>query len=654
MYILCMETTTSFNEFKLNSALLNTLETIGFNNASPIQELTIGPILEGKDIFAQAETGSGKTGSFAIPIIEQILREEGQQGEGPQNGEDKLVQYIVMSPTRELAQQTHKVFNTLGKDLGIHATCLIGGESIDKQKSLLKEGTRVLVATPGRLVDLVKQKFVSLKQVKSLVFDEADRLFDMGFQKDIEFILGRVPVDRQLIMVSATSNLEVLKTAYKFKSHPLELKLNVDSLVVDNINHSLAMITQKEKMPYLANILKNHEDIYAIIFCNTQLQTHLVAEWLRLMDYKAKPISGRLPQNKRTQLMEEFRAKEVTILVCTDVAARGLDIKDVNLVINYDLPQEAANYVHRIGRTGRAGKVGKAISFCAHEDCEHLEDIYKFIDSKIEKLDVTNEDVTAKIPPKPYIDGKTMKPVSRNERNNDRNNDRGNKRDTRRDNKKNFSKDDRHSKSNSTPSTPLERAQPTIFNKFVASEVSNGDRRVFVHTSDSKAQAIQAALGYYMMKDESLLQSEVTKKGRKKFFFFGASRNTYKFTVVANHEKILLPFIEEVLKLSHVRVTAKVQPKGDNLEVSFAGPDEGLLLRNRADMLTALEQLMRLYLANKVRIPRNMKWDLRVKGAKKPENSRSNSRTDRGPKRDGPRKRNPRFAERDKERDRVR
>jgi ATP-dependent RNA helicase RhlE len=641
-----METTTPFTEFELNSALLNSLQTIGFENASPIQELTIGPILEGKDIFAQAETGSGKTGSFAIPIIEQILREEGT--EGPQSGEDKLVQYIVMSPTRELAQQTHKVFDQLGKDFGVHATCLIGGESIDKQKSLLKEGTRVLIATPGRLVDLVKQKSVSLTQVKSVVFDEADRLFDMGFQKDIEFILGKVPTDRQLIMVSATSNLEVLKTAYKFKSHPLELKLNEDSLVVDNIDHSLAMITQKEKMPFLVNTLRSHEDVYAIIFCNTQLQTHLVAEWLRMMDFKAKPISGRLPQNKRTKLMEEFRAKEVTILVCTDVAARGLDIKDVNLVINYDLPQEAASYVHRIGRTGRAGKEGKAISFCAHEDCEHLDDIYKFIDSKIEKMDIKDEDVKADIPSKPYIDGKTMKPVSRNERNNDR----GNKRDTRRDgrkdrdNKKSHSSSSESSHQSQTQSAPLERAQPTTFNKFVASEENSGDRRVFVYTADSEAKAVEAALGYYMMTDDGLLQKEIIKKGKKKFFFFGPSKNTYKFTVEAHYKRLLLPFIIEILKLSHIKVMAKVGLKGDNLEVSFNGPDEGLLLRNRAEMLTALEQLMRLYLANKVRIPRGMKWNLKVKGANRPESSRGNSRNDRNSKRG-----NSRYAERDKERE---
>ncbi len=609
-----METTTSFNEFGLSAPLLDSLQQMGFEKASPIQEMTLAHILEGKDIFAQAETGSGKTGSFAIPIVEQILRAEDKSEEGADT--EKLVEYVTLSPTRELAQQTHKVFDQIGKHLGIHAACLIGGESIDKQKSALSKGTRVLVATPGRLVDLIKQKAVKLDQVKAVVFDEADRLFDMGFQKDIEFILSKVNDDRQLIMVSATSNMEVLKTAYKFKSHPMELKLNEDSILVDHINHSLAMITKQEKMPYLVNILRENrdEDIYAIIFCNTQMQTHLVAEWLRLMDFKAKPISGRLPQNKRTRLMEEFRSKEVTILVCTDVAARGLDIKDVNLVINYDLPQEAANYVHRIGRTGRAGKSGRAISFCAHEDCEYLDDIYAYIDSKIEKLDLSNEDVTAEIAPKPYIDGKTLKPVDRNRSSQKK--DRNPKR-------------EKKSMKTEKYDAPLERALPTPLKKFVASEDEKRDRRFFVTTHENEEDANRAALGYYMITDESLLKKEVIAKGRKRYFFFGPQKITYKYSLDAHYKKLLLPFIIEILTLSHLDVKVKVSFKGDSLDISFNGPDEGLLLRNRGEMLQGLEQIMRLYLANKITLPSKLKWNVRVHGAKT-DTRRGDKRNDKG------------------------
>ncbi len=622
-----METTTPFTEFGLSAPLLNSLSEMGFEKASPIQNMTLEHILEGKDIFAQAETGSGKTGSFAIPICEQLLREE---KESDSKDDEKLVQYVTLSPTRELAQQTHKVFDQLGKHLGIHAACLIGGESIDKQKSLLKKGTRVLVATPGRLVDLIKQKSVKLDQVKAVVFDEADRLFDMGFQKDIEFILSKVKEDRQLIMVSATSNMEVLKTAYKFKSHPMELKLNEDNILVDHINHSLAMITKQEKMPYLVNILRENSDVYAIVFCNTQMQTHLVAEWLRLMDFKAKPISGRLPQNKRTRLMEEFRNKEVTILVCTDVAARGLDIKDVNLVINYDLPQEAANYVHRIGRTGRAGKEGRAISFCAHEDCEYLDDIYAYIDSKITKLELTNEDVTAEIAPKPYIDGKTLRPV-------DRNRSSGKKDRSSRDSKKAGSRDQRErkpmDKMTEKYDAPLERALPTPLKKFVPSEDEKRDRRFFITTSKNQEDADRAALGYYMITDESLLQREIVKKGPKRYFFFGPQNITYRYSLEAHYKKLLLPFIIEILNLSHLDVKVKVAFKGDTLDISFNGKDEGLFLRNRGEMLQSLEQICRLYLANKITLPSKLKWNVRVQGARG-AGERSHDRS-RGKKQDG-------------------
>lgn len=596
-----MENGKKFVDFGLNEKLLNALNDIGFTQASPIQEMTLEHILAQKDIFAQAETGSGKTGSFAIPIVEQILAREESNPD-----EEKTINYIVLSPTRELAQQTHKVFNQLGLKIGIKAACLIGGESIEKQKSALEEGTRVLVATPGRLCDLIKQKSAKLTSVRAVVFDEADRLFDMGFQKDIEFILSKIDDHRQLIMVSATSNMEVLKTAYKFKSNPMELKLNEDSLVVDNIDHSLAMISADEKMPYLVNFLRNHDDTYAIIFCNTQLQTHLVAEWLRLMNFKAKPISGRLAQNKRTRLMEEFRAKKVTILVCTDVAARGLDIKDVNLVINYDMPQEAANYVHRIGRTGRAGNSGKAISFCAHEDCENLEDIYHLLDSKIPLLDIEDEDFATDLAKKPYIDGKTLMPVDRN---------------NRRDSHKGKSGSKDRKQFDDTP-VQLEPVSRTELPPYVKSEGDRVDRRHFIITTTDHASVPLKAAGYFMVKDPKLVELEVLKKGRKKFFFFGAQEITYKCTLQAHYKRLLLPFIIEILKLARINVMVKVFFKADNLDVTFNGKDEGLFKRHDGELLDAFEQLMRLYLANKITIPSKLRWRVSVKGSPRKANAR--------------------------------
>jgi ATP-dependent RNA helicase RhlE len=611
-----METGREFTDFNLNPKLLHSLSEIGFTHASPIQEMTLEHILEKKDIFAQAETGSGKTGSFAIPIIEHILRREETHPD-----EEVTVNYIVLSPTRELAQQTHKVFNQLGLNLGVKAACLIGGESIDKQKAALADGTRVLVATPGRLCDLIKQKVADLKVVRAVVFDEADRLFDMGFQKEIEFILSKIDDHRQLIMVSATSNMEVLKTAYKFKSNPMELKLNEDSLVVDHIDHSLAMISADEKMPYLVNFLRNHEDTYAIIFCNTQIQTHLVAEWLSLMNFKAKPISGRLAQNKRTRLMDEFRSKEVTILVCTDVAARGLDIKDVNLVINYDMPQEAANYVHRIGRTGRAGSVGKAISFCAHEDCENLEDIYKLLDAKIPLLDIEDEDFSKDVAKKPYIDGKTLLPVERHQRGRERDRD-----------SKSRSKHERPM--NNTPPVNLPPVERTELPPYVSSEKADADRRHFFITTTDHASINRKAAGYFMIKDESLVQQEIIKKGRKKFLLFGPQEITYKCTLQAHYKRLLLPFIIEILKLARIDVMVKVFFKGDTIDVTFNGKDERLFTYREDEMLAAFEQLMRLYLANKITLPGRLRWRVNVKGAKGSKIRESKGPRDRNKKDD--------------------
>jgi len=604
-----MENTKVFADFSLDEKLQASLSNMGFSKPSPVQLLTIEPILEGKDIFAQAETGSGKTGSFAIPIMQQIYEREVSHPD-----EEKTINYVVLSPTRELAQQTHKVFNQLGLEHGVKAACLIGGESIDKQKAALSEGTRILVATPGRLCDLIKQKVAKLSEVRSVVFDEADRLFDMGFQKDIEFILSKVNNSRQLIMVSATSNMEVLKTAYKFKSDPIELKLNTDSLVVDQIDHSLAMISSEEKMPYLVNFLRSHENTYAIIFCNTQLQTHLVAEWLRLMNFKAKPISGRLAQNKRTRLMEEFREKEVTILVCTDVAARGLDIKDVNLVINYDMPQEAANYVHRIGRTGRAGKEGRAISFCAHEDCENLDDIYELLGTKIPLMDVSEDDFSKDVAKRPYIDGKTMKPTTRG---GDRDQKRGSKR------------KERDTMSYNDEPLDLPPIKRTQVNPFTASEKNSGDRREFVITGQNTKVLDQKALGYFMITDESLLEREVLKKGRKKFFLFGPQDITFRYTLQAHFKKILLPFIIETLKIARLNVMVKVFFKGDTIDVTFSGKDEGQFIKRDGELLSAYEQVLRLYLANKTTLPKKLRWRVNVKNKTKRQ-----SETRRGDKKD--------------------
>ena len=453
----------------------------------------------------------------------------------------------------------------------------------------------ILIATPGRIVDLIKQKYVKLEDTKAVVFDEADRLFDMGFKKDIEFILSKMSDHRQLIMVSATSNMDVLNTAYKFKSHPVELKLNSDSLLVDNIDHSIAMVTSKEKMPLLVKMLRDLDDTYALVFCNTQFMTHVVAEWLMLMGFKAKPISGRLAQNKRTKLMQEFREKKITVLVCTDVAARGLDIKDVTFVCNYDLPQEAANYVHRIGRTGRAGANGKAVSFCAHEDCEFLDPIYELIEAKIPKLEITDDSFAKDIAKKPYIDYKTLKVVDRSSRYEDK---KPREREKLNTNKKTEKFDNKPT--NFKPYTLTE------FQPYVKSE-SSEDKRFFVVTTSSLKEANNKALGYYRITDESLLESEVLKKGPKKFFFFGPRKTTYRFKIQPMYKKLLLPFVLEILKTSRLSLYAKITFEKNNVKIHFSGNDERMLSKNNNELLYAFEQLIKVFLTTRVQLPGNIR-----------------------------------------------
>ena len=579
-----MKTTKEFTQYNLQDELVAALTNHGFKEASEIQDLTIPPILEKKDIFALAETGSGKTGSFAIPIMERLLEEHAL--------ENPMQQVVILSPTRELAQQTNKLFEEVGKDIGVKTACIIGGEKIETQIEEIRKGVHVLVATPGRLNDLTKQKEVDLSNCFAVVFDEADRLFDMGFKKDIEFILKGIPKERQLIMVSATTNMDVLNTAFKYGSHPVEIKLNADSMLVDNIDHKIAMIDKNEKMPLLVKKLRDHEDAYAIVFCNTQFQTHLVAEWLMKMNFKAKPISGRMAQNKRTKLMEEFRAKEVTTLVCTDVAARGLDVKDVNLVINYDLPNEAASYVHRIGRTGRAGKDGLAISFCAFEDCENLDPIYEFIGSKIPKMDLENDDFATDIAPKPYIDAKTLQVTERKER---------------------FSKDKkdykkRDSKFEKKETRDIKPKTSTIpFN----SKIFKNDRRFFENTASSEKESVAAALRFFDINDDHLLNTEVASVGRKKFFIFGPRLTTYKHSLKPIYKKILTPFLIKILRKANFDLFVKVSFKDGLLKVSFSGKDLGLVLRNKAEMLTAFETLIKQFLLRKVYVKEEVKLSIK-------------------------------------------
>jgi ATP-dependent RNA helicase RhlE len=562
-----------------------------------------------------AETGSGKTGAFAIPIIEKIIR--AKSAEVP---EETNMCYVVLSPTRELAQQTQRVFLELGAKAGITSVCIIGGESIERQIAEIEKGVSVLVATPGRLCDLIKRKVVNLSNCKVVVFDEADRLFDMGFQKNIEFILSKSSKERQLIMLSATSNQEVLQVAYKFNSNPEELKLNEDSLLVDHVQHKLAMISGEEKFPLLVNLLREKEDTYAIVFCNTQVQTHTVAEWLIKMGLKAAPISGRLAQNRRTKLLADFRSKQVTILVCTDVAARGLDIKEVNLVINYDLPQEAANYVHRIGRTGRAGAEGLAISFCAYEDCEYLDGIKELIETNIEQLDLEDDSFATDICKKPWIDRKTLKVMESPHKKNNKNDKPAYK-----------AKPDKREKTvNTTTTNNTQTDKPRYERKPYEKKEFTG-KRIDKRFLELKCYDIKAhmpkLLDHFRISDEGLIDHEVITQGKKKFIIFGPRENTYKFFVKPIYKRLLLPFLISIVKKAQLKLFVKVSLHSSVLHINFSGADSNLLSENNNELLRSFEQLVIVYLQSRIPLDRNLK--IVVKGGNSKIERNSNSRDDK-------------------------
>jgi superfamily II DNA/RNA helicase len=599
-----IETSKPFTDFNLNEKLIGSLKALGFENASPIQELTIPIILADKDIFAQAETGSGKTGAFAIPVLEQILRKDN----------DEI--YIVLSPTRELAQQTHKVFSDFGEPLGIHSVSVIGGESAEKQKESIAKGARIIVGTPGRICDLIKQKVIKAKDCNCVIFDEADRLFEMGFNKDNEFVLRSVKESRQLIMVSATNNQEIFRTAYKFGSLPEEVKLNEDSLTVDNINQQVAMISEEEKMPYLVNLLRKNDDNYAIIFCNTQYMTSLVAIWLGQMDFKVEPISGRLPQSKRTRLLQDFRDKKINILVCTDVAARGLDIKDVNLVVNWDMPHEAPNYVHRIGRTGRAGKSGLAVGFCGYEDSENFEAITQYIGMQIPKADIEDSDFATDIVKRPRIDSKTLQPYE-SRKTKEKPRERTMDKKTSRTDKPRTDK----------PRTERKREDAP------AKEVKIYERWYKV-SSYSLEEAKEKAMEYFYINEESILDHEVIGKGKKKFIIFGPSKTEYKFKVQPIYRKILLPFLIKLFKKMDLKVYVDVTYRDPNVSVTFSGDDAGELMKQKFALHNAIKDLSTQYLRNKVSMASNTKISWRTEDGDKPKSDRkrpANNRRERNP-----------------------
>ena len=387
-----------FSSFDLHPALLAGLEAAGFTRCTPIQALTLPVALPGGDVAGQAQTGTGKTLAFLVAVMNRLLTRPALAERKPEDP-----RALILAPTRELAIQIHKDAVKFGSDLGLRFALVYGGVDYDKQRELLQHGVDVIIATPGRLIDYVKQhKVVSLHACEVCVLDEADRMFDLGFIKDIRFLLRRMPIrtERQTLLFSATLSHRVLELAYEHMNEPEKLVVEAETITAARVRQRLYYPSDEEKLPLLIGLLSRSEGARTMVFVNTKMFVERVARSLERAGYRVGVLSGDVPQKKRESLLKKFQAGQLEILVATDVAARGLHIDGVSHVYNYDLPFDAEDYVHRIGRTARLGAEGDAISFACERYAMGLPDIEAYIEQKIPSEPVTAELLTP-LPRKP-------------------------------------------------------------------------------------------------------------------------------------------------------------------------------------------------------------------------------------------------------------
>lgn len=360
--------TSLFSKLALSNELVSNLTAMGFNTPTPIQQTAIPQILQGHDICACAQTGSGKTAAFLLPVIDKLINSRMRSN---------MPRAIVLSPTRELAQQVHENFKMFAKDLGLKAAVLVGGEWTGDQEKQLKKKPDLLIATPGRLLDLFERGKLLMLDVKTLVIDEADRMLDMGFMPDVERLLNCLPKDKQIILLSATFPKELQAHMDSILTDAKRIDASVSAKPVCTIAQYKVDVEVENKRIALRAILRDHPDMSAIVFCNRKKDVDIVAKSLTVHGFKSMPIHGDLSQSTRNETLDKFRNEKGLVLVASDVAARGIDIDDLPLVVNFDLPINAEDYIHRIGRTGRAGKKGLAFSLVTKRDKRILTSILK-------------------------------------------------------------------------------------------------------------------------------------------------------------------------------------------------------------------------------------------------------------------------------------
>lgn len=374
-----------FEKFHLSEDLLRNLNNLGFFRTTDIQFKAIPSILKGEDVLAIAQTGTGKTGAFAIPIIENIhSRKKSKRNEG--------IRCLVMVPTRELAQQIGEVFNGLCRNMKVKSFALYGGVEQEKQIRKLEDGIDILITTPGRMFDLISQGFVDVSHIETLVLDEADQMLDLGFIDDIESIKRKLVRGHQTLFFSATINSKIKKMAYdQVRSSAIRIQISPEDPVSKNVTHSVMFIEMEDKRFFLAEYFKQNPEGKFVVFVRTRVRAERVAKAMEKLEIKTLTLHGEKDQADRTAVMKAFRSGECNVLIATDLTARGIDIPDVTHVINYDLPEKNENYVHRIGRTGRGFNKGLAVSFCAQEEMPLLQNIEDLLGKKIEVVKVSKK-----------------------------------------------------------------------------------------------------------------------------------------------------------------------------------------------------------------------------------------------------------------------
>ncbi|MDG1253968.1 MAG: DEAD/DEAH box helicase [Glaciecola sp.] len=371
----------SFSELGLSPAVMQAIADQGYTQPSPIQQEAIGPVLTQKDVMAAAQTGTGKTGAFALPIV-HLLSESAHRASPNQ------VKALILTPTRELAAQVAESVAACHQHTSLRSTVVFGGVSINPQMKQLRRGCDILVATPGRLLDLFQQNAVKFSELEILVLDEADRMLDMGFIHDIKRIMKLIPAKRQTLLFSATFSDDIRQLAKQFTNNPVEVSVTPKNSTAPSVEQAIVHVQKSNKTALLIKLIQENKWEQVLVFSRTKHGANRIAKKLETQGIKSAAIHGNKSQGARTKALAEFKSKDLNVLVATDIAARGIDIDRLPNVINFDLPHVPEDYVHRIGRTGRAGATGHAVSFVTDEDTKQLKDIQNLIGKHIDVLEV--------------------------------------------------------------------------------------------------------------------------------------------------------------------------------------------------------------------------------------------------------------------------